>query len=526
MKFTSLSLFAATVATCFKNKAVLAQPSGMNSLVVSDKVAMEIEYVGSVPITNDAPSSYNMRVNENFDDGVFFTDQAEGIIYWYPMGRKDDGPAIEVWNKQTGVLPEGMDLSYSFEGAGQRQYVHAMAPGSKKDEVYVVFTSSTLPEGIPYAGLPAPFPGNICTTNESVPDLYRLGTVPDCFDFGNGNAGRTVYKVFTRMSFHDGVLDDPVPFFAVENQLTLGHLGGAILTLDDGRFLWGVGDCLPYGTDGRDAPQDPFESCGKILLIDPEDQSYDVVAMGVRNAQQINYFEGSTDLYFPDIGGVTAEEVNTVDLCDLLDTTVIENFGWGRNMDGHAREGTFYVQPGRPGAFGADPPFDSDAPVPEVGFIQPYTQFGRSASQFFYAISSTVASASSFCTLEIVWSEFNSGLVLATDQDYDPDNGPAEGFVVRLFDAENGDELLNGFNDLVPDAPGRGDARLFRYPDGTAGVFIERTGSFYRLTETVLKDGASVGKKGGKCSKKRARALKRGKKNKGINACPKTKGSK
>jgi hypothetical protein len=32
-------------------------------------------------------------------------------------------------------------------------------------------------------------------------------------------------------------------------------------------------------------------------------------------------------------------------------------------------------------------------------------------------------------------------------------------------------------------AGGRPDPRLFHFPDGSAGILLERTGQFYRLTE-------------------------------------------
>ena len=69
----------------------------------------------------------------------------------------------------------------------------------------------------------------------------------------------------------------------------------------------------------------------------------------------------------------------------------------------------------------------------------------------------------------------------------DPAGAPSKGYKIRLYDS-NMTEYENGFNDLVKEELGevgyyRGDPRLFHYPDGTAGVFIERTGVFYRLTE-------------------------------------------
>ena len=53
--------------------------------------------------------------------------------------------------------------------------------------------------------------------------------------------------------------------------------------------------------------------------------------------------------------------------------------------------------------------------------------------------------------------------------------------------------LDGGFNDLVREELGEvgyfcGDPRPFHYPDGTAGVFIERTGVFYKLTKIDIAD--------------------------------------
>merc|ERR1711862_556313 len=103
--------------------------------------------------------------------------------------------------------------------------------------------------------------------------------------------------------------------------------------------------------NGRPASQDLDEHCGKILLIDPEDGSFDIAATGVRNSQQIaNYEDGL--LYIIDIGDITAEEVNAVSLEALLDTTEVENFGWDmRDGEDFGREGTFKVEPGEPLVF-------------------------------------------------------------------------------------------------------------------------------------------------------------------------------
>ena len=61
-----------------------------------------------------------------------------------------------------------------------------------------------------------------------------------------------------------------------------------MLTVPDGRILFAVGDCLPFGWNGLHAPQDMTSHCGKILLLDPSNPgSYEVAAAGVRNSQQI-----------------------------------------------------------------------------------------------------------------------------------------------------------------------------------------------------------------------------------------------
>ena len=68
--------------------------------------------------------------------------------------------------------------------------------------------------------------------------------------------------------------------------------------------------------------------------------------------------------------------------------------------------------------------------------------------------------------------------------------GTAKGFKIKLYDSSM-TYLENGFNDLVKKELGEfryycGEPRLLDFPDGTAGVFIKRTGGFYKLTEVAL----------------------------------------
>jgi len=89
--------------------------------------------------------------------------------------------------------------------------------------------------------------------------------------------------------------------------------------------------------------------------------------------------------------------------------------------------------------------------------------------------------------------EFQSGALIAATEEYDEEE-VAEPFFVKLVD-ENLQEVEGGFNGLTArfldqSEPTRGDARLFQFPDGDAGVFIERTGEIYKLYEVELDESS------------------------------------
>jgi len=480
----------------------------------SETIGMKVEKVGSIPTSTPGPYSYNMMVYDNFDDKLYFCDQKLGKIYSYNPTSSDE-PTI-IFDMETSEIPDGLTLDYLAPSPTQASRIHSMAQGKKSDEVYIVFGSSTLPSGrfqvdaqLPPEGA---YPGYLCPKDNAtfVRDIYRPGTLPACVSIGGGFPTYTIYYVFYKYTLVNGELTNPVAFFALENNMNPGHLGGGIATVNrGGKILYSVGDCLLYGGDGRYAAQLDNSHCGKILLIDPSSPgTYNVVAKGVRNSQQmrvINYgnmfqLRHNNVLVFMDIGGVTAEEVNGIFLDRILDTSEIENFGWGRSqVDGKTREGTCYVGPGDMGVLGTEPPSEGTAPIPEKGFEQPWIQFGRSEEDFYYGITSFVAASTSFTNLSLIWTEFNTGLLLGTTgkfnnglenkswKENESNVSPAKGYKIKLYD-NNNVYLEDGFNQLVKDEVGesftyRGDPRLFHYPDGTAGVFIERTGVFYRLTE-------------------------------------------
>ena len=99
------------------------------------------------------------------------------------------------------------------------------------------------------------------------------------------------------------------------------------------------------------------------------------------------------------------------------------------------------------------------------------------------------------------WDLFKTGTMIVALEDvngYDSlpvqSYNPAQPYFVKLYkQSGTGDlEVLPyAFNTLVaeflhldPENDDiRGDSRLFKYPDGSAGVFIERTGQFFVLSE-------------------------------------------
>lgn len=103
------------------------------------------------------------------------------------------------------------------------------------------------------------------------------------------------------------------------------------------------------------------------------------------------------------------ESINAKPLKQILDDTKVDNFGWGRSIiDGKAREGTFYVNPGNGGILGTEPSCAGDAPIGEAGYNQPWIQFGRTETDFYYAISSLSIPYTAIDKIELLWTEFNT----------------------------------------------------------------------------------------------------------------------
>lgn len=467
-----------------------------------ESIGITVEKVAQIPTEITAPYSYNMMPMDNFvGDTMYFLEQQFGKIYAYDQTTSEVRKVFDMKKSRLTLgLTEDLTLDWTYGGAGQTTRVKSMTQGKKSNEVYIVFTSTTLPEGWtePDAFLPpsGAYSQWVCYGQHFVRDIYRVGLIPECSDNGAGLTTLTGYDVFYKLKVNSkGNLRKPKPFFVSEHAITPGHLGGGIATVADGKILYSTGDMTVFGLDGSYPPQLDFETAGKILLIDPTKKGkFDIVAKGVRNSQQMRVISNPNPnldfLAFMDIGGVTAEEVNAVPLNEILSTETINNFGWGRSLtDGLAREGTFYVEPGNGLVLGTEPVCMKKVPQPEPGFIGPWIQFGRTADDYFYAISSFAVPSKGVDKLKLIWSEFNTGKILGTDENR-TGSSPSTGYKIKVYDS-NGVFLENALNDLLgreiePGFTSRGDPRLFHFADGQAGVFVERTGVVYKLTEFQL----------------------------------------
>jgi len=263
----------------------------------------------------------------------------------------------------------------------------------------------------------------------------------------------------------DGVnLSNPQAIRSFEVNHT-GHTGGGMTVMDDGSILLAFGDNGDAFQDGRTFAQDDVSHLNEIVKIDPATGDVVTVAKGVRNVQRLDVAShGGFD--YVDIGGNIAEELNSVLLSDLLDTATIEDFGWGRNADGFAREGMFYIDAGGNEV--------GTAPLGESGFLQPLAQWGREAAPF-VAGSGPISCGGSFTNICTLFGDLLFGRVYAVQDG--PPRIAKDVFLVNLFDVNFSPTTLTTL------AGGRPDPRFFCFGDDTAGVLLEGSGDFYLLDE-------------------------------------------
>ena len=349
----------------------------------------------------------------------------------------DEGGYIYRWEgtiARAVFTPKAVPAGLSLFGPEPLLNVAANPSGS---HVYVVFVSNRLPSGVP-----------------------QLRSVRD------PDAWYVVYEY----AYQDGELLRPRPVIALQARHD-GHLGGGLTVVADGVLLFAVGDNGDSYEDGRDYSQAGTSHLSKIVRIDIARNQASFVARGVRNAQRLVVTGEGDDarLMFIDDGGWVAEELNGIRLRELLTANPPVNFGWGRHEDGRSREGTFYI----------DQLGNSVGKIPaaEPGFAEPIADFGRVTTEPFGG-SGPVISQRSFTRITALFGDLVGGAVFAI-------TGPLsqtrqEVFHVRLVDEQGRTITLKGLSGGV-----RPDPRFFNYPDGTAGVLIESTGQFYRLTEVT-----------------------------------------
>lgn len=486
MKILNLLKVKMISAGVLCSATALAQTSIGPSLIVESDLTVRVEHLGVMP-TAQGPGFFAGTLSANvaspisYGRSLIFIDQNDGIYQrkFFSKGNAQDH--IKIFDVAN--APEGLTLD-------NRQSILNVATSKFDRKFYVAFTSATLPNAeIPLYPLPAPLPDLCCVVDNpiAINDLYRIGQVPEPLSFFGET--RTEYQVIYQFKLKQDQLVEPKPIAAFEVQSgSIVHSGGGMLALYDGRIIFARGDSVTLGADGRFAPQDADETVGKILIVNPADGSVEVAAMGVRNVQRMQYAfnRRGFGIVFADIGGVTAEEVNFIPFWDLIDTNKIENFGWGRNADGLAREGTFYIDSGvalalaLDGSRQSEPPVQSSAPSPEAGFIQPLAQWGRDDENGGAAASGPVVSYRSFKTITAMFTDLTTGVPLAVTDPLDSVNAR----VKRVNLINEAGESIDSFNALIGR---RADARLFTFPNGKAGVILEATGDYYRLTEVTRK---------------------------------------
>jgi len=401
----------AVVSGVFINAGV---PASQPLPVTPSTITLRADLVGTVPAGGNATSPIAAGPH------LLLLNQSGSLYRWDGAAAQ---PILTTASVPAGITPIVIEPILN---------VAADASGTS---VFVMFTSSTVPAGVPQHVSP--------------------------------RAGADAWQVLYRYNFNGTALSNAQPIVALQVRAE-GHTGGGMVTLDDGTVLFATGDNGDAGEDGRDYAQDAANHLSKILRINPTTASVTVVGIGVRNVQRlfVNPNNGDPRLEFVDLGGAIAEEFNSVLIANLL-AAPAKNFGWGRNAADHlAREGTFYIDPA--GAV------VGVAPVPEAGFTQPIAQFGREGAPL-VGVTGPVSSVIAFTSITSLFGDLPTGKVFAVTGA--PGTPGQIVYAVNLVNSSLAPVTLSGL------AGGRPDPRFFLFPDGTAGVLLERTGAFYRLTQ-------------------------------------------
>ena len=370
-----------------------------------------IEAVGALPAPVN-PTSPVVAGNT-----LILVDQAGRLL------RREGRAAVEIFKADQ--APQGLKL------AGNESIANAAASADGR-RLFVMFTSLALPRGVPERRSPRP--------------------------------GADAWHVLYEYAFDGQALTRPRAIVALQMR-TDGHSGGGMAVLADGSVLFGTGDNGDSGEDGLTNPQDARNHLGKILRINPSNGTVAVVALGVRNPQRLDVGlrEGEVYVDFADMGGSVSDELNSIRLTDLLQAGRTNNFGWGRNPDGRAREGSFYIDRGGVAT--------GRAPADEAGFIGPVSELrpaGRQGFGIAGTVSPPVVTGAGMLAADLV-----SGDLFASPGSRTSRGQPIATIALATSSGRTTLRQLAGNE--------RPDPRLFYFPDGSPGVLLEKTGELFRL---------------------------------------------
>jgi hypothetical protein len=201
--------------------------------IKSSKLKIQLELVGR------APSSGNLTSPVIAGTSLLFINQSGRLDAW-------DGTTshllLTAASAPAGLTPIGPEAVVN---------VAADAGGTR---LFVMFTSSTVPGGIPQRTSPRP--------------------------------GADAWHVLYRFDFDGTSVSNPVPITALQVRSD-GHTGGGLTMVNDTTLLFATGDNGDSGEDGREYVQDASNHLGKIVRIDVLTGVTEIVTVGLRNVQRL-----------------------------------------------------------------------------------------------------------------------------------------------------------------------------------------------------------------------------------------------
>ena len=103
---------------------------------------------------------------------------------------------------------------------------------------------------------------------------------------------------------------------------TAGQSGGRISPFDDNHILLSNGEYR-----NRFLAQDKSSTNGKIIKINVEDKTYQIISMGHRNPQGLYYDKENNFILETEHGPLGGDEINLIEI-DKINNEKIQNYGW------------------------------------------------------------------------------------------------------------------------------------------------------------------------------------------------------